>query len=68
MRQAGGVVGRVAALLAAAGLGIAADYLRLRVAAPVATFACGCLLVLDLFLCILVYVLVNGLGQAFYGK
>ena len=64
VRQAGGVVGVVAALLAAVGLGMAADYMRDRVAARVGNCACGCLFALGFILCALAY----GLIQTLSGK
>lgn len=63
-RSAGGFVGLLAALLGAVGLGMAADYLVNRVAARAISCACGCLVLVGLLACILIF----GLGQSFYAR
>ena len=64
LRQAGGVAGVLAALLAAVGLGMAADYVRNRVAPRVLNCGCTCLVVAGIILCMFVF----GLVQSIYGR
>lgn len=63
-QSAGGFVGVLAALLGAVGLGMAADYVVNRVAGRVVSCACGCLVLLGLLICVVVF----GLGQSFYAR
>lgn len=51
-KTAGGLVGVLAAVLGAVGLGMAADYLVNRVAARAVSCACGCLLLGGLLVCV----------------
>ena len=51
-KSAGGMVGVLAAVLGAVGLGMAADYLLNRVAARAVSCACGCLLLGGLLVCV----------------
>lgn len=64
LRQAGGVAGVIAALLAAVGLGMAADYVRDRLAPRVLNCGCTCLIIVAIILCMFIV----GLGQSFIGR
>lgn len=64
LRQTGSVAGVVAALLAAVGLGMAADYVRDRVAPRVMGRGCTCLVLAGIIACMFV----SGLAQSLYGR
>ncbi len=52
-KSAGGLVGILAAVLGAVGLGMAADYLVNRVASRVVSCACGCLILAGVLVCLM---------------